>query len=502
MKRFATLVPLLLVAIATFAAMPRNISMLSLQGQLKKAYSGYSAGTPLLLSQVIEVQDNASHGEVRYVININRTQYAIDRADFNRFVALQPPTTDEEFWQQVCIRERYYEHINKHGYRKILRREVNDNCTDYTTQLSQYLYPDDYLTSYVQGIFASINTPSDPGRDEALNVSVINSPEPDAYMLANGNMIISTGMLTLLDSEEELAALMVNEITHHVLDHPLDNVRREIARNHRAAFWTVVLGFTADVALQVACNNNDDTAAAIGHVAGAASLGALLSSGTVNFLGLNYQEKQDYTADRITLEWLSFKQMHPEALTSALKKIANYYIKRRQSDDIPRYTSIPRITRRFDKLPPLETPVHSRPYLKNTSDAVSVCALAYMEEKQYPQAIELVRKNINNKLATDHDYVVLVKSKMALYNTEEANNECLQLLQEAKQLSKGVTNLDVNKQEILLLLRMNKQMRAANLLHNYLRLLDIHYQESENDHEWTENEITWARQLLNKINKV
>ena len=96
-----------------------------------------------------------------------------------------------------------------------------------------------------------------------------------------------------------------------------------------------------------------------------------------------------------------------------------------------------------------------------------------MADQRYEEAGRLIQKNINNDLATDHDYVILAKSRMALYNTEEVNEECATLLWKAKELAGDSPNLDIYKQEILLLMRMNKQAKAAGTLKEYLGLLSV-----------------------------
>lgn len=67
--------------------------------------------------------------------------------------------------------------------------------------------------------------------------------------------------------------------------------------------------------------------------------------------------------------------------------------------------------------------------------------------KQYKETARLIRKNIDNRLATDNDYVILVKAEMALSNTEEVNNRCLAMLDKAKELAGTSPNLDIYKQK-------------------------------------------------------
>ncbi len=91
--------------------------------------------------------------------------------------------------------------------------------------------------------------------------------------------------------------------------------------------------------------------------------------------------------------------------------------------------------------------------------------------KRYKETARLIRKNIDNRLATDNDYIILVKAEMALSNTEEVNNRCLAMLDKAQEMAGTSPNLDIYKQKILLLMRMNKQAQAADILKEYITLL-------------------------------
>ncbi len=44
----------------------------------------------------------------------------------------------------------------------------------------------------------------------------------NAFTDAQGNLVISTGALRSLESEEELAALLGHELSHLILKHPQD----------------------------------------------------------------------------------------------------------------------------------------------------------------------------------------------------------------------------------------------------------------------------------------
>lgn len=128
-------------------------------------------------------------------------------------------------------------------------------------------------------------------------------------------------------------------------------------------------------------------------------------------------------------------------------------------------------------------------------------AAMYQGDKRYKMAEQLVCKNIDNKVASDHDYVILVKARMAQENTPESNESCLKLLEKAKEIATA-RNLDINKQEILLLMRMNKQVKAADKLKEYRDLLMQYQQQNALGSEesgWIGEEMNWAEKMLSKI---
>ena len=142
--------------------------------------------------------------------------------------------------------------------------------------------------------------------------------------------------------------------------------------------------------------------------------------------------------------------------------------------------------------------------MRNTCDVVTFNAAMNFANKRYKEAAQLIRKNISNGFATDNDYIILVKAEMALSNSEEVNNRCLSLLDKAQEMAGENPNLDIYKQRVLLLMRMNKQAKAADTLKEYLTLL-TRYQEQGvegEEKEWTNKEIGWANQMLERVSRI
>ena len=102
-------------------------------------------------------------------------------------------------------------------------------------------------------------------------------------------------------------------------------------------------------------------------------------------------------------------------------------------------------------------------------------------------------------MACSDDYLMVARSIMKLSNSKESNAECLEYLNKADETSK-ITNVNICKMKILLLLRENKQADAVHLLHEYQDMLNAMYQQphTQEDAQWMASEHTWAEKLLDR----
>lgn len=503
MKRLITFLLLMTFVFTTGFSKNENMSgPIAVKGKLTKEYKNIPKGTPVIIRGVFKMSPQASYKGIYYAVDINGVQEAIPQEEMN--IVFDTPENDQEFWQRAYLKNHLYEHFFKRGYKAQLRHEIDEECIDYLNKLNEIAYQDDYITTYVQGVFAKLNaTTIDQNRIENLNVRLIQSPEPEAFMLPNGSMLISTGLLCTLDSEDELAAVIASELSHYVLDHQVENIYLAERRAKRAAFWGTVFAVTAEAALDIAYWDDDDDAYTVGLVADIATVASLLCIPALDRLGMKYKGGQEIAADRLARELLEYKGYNPEGLASALDKIRHYYQRQQRLEDINRYGSVKELTKRIEKAGKAQLP-DNRPYLKRTCDVVAFNAAMNFANKRYKETVRLINKSIENRLATDNDYIMLTKAEMALSNSEEVNNKCLSLLDKAEELAGESPNLDLYKQRILLLMRMNKQAKAADTLQEYLTLLS-RYQgqgvEGE-EKEWTNKEISWANQMLERISRI
>lgn len=508
MKRLITLFILTILVVTAGFAKPKQKDLsgaIAVRGELKKGYKQTPAGTSLIIRRVVKMHkandDNSS--DIYYAVEINGIQETIPLEEMD-IIKLAKPETDQEFWQQVYLKRHLYERFDNRGYKHKLRQEIDEECVDYLDKLSEIAYQDDYLTSYVQGVFAKLNAITiDENRNESLNIRLIQSPEPDAFMLPNGSMVVSTGLLCTLDSEDELAAVIACELAHFVFDHQMNNIQVAERRAQRAAFWAGVFTEVSNAALDVAYWDDNDNAYAVSLVADIGLVASLLSIPATDRLGMKYKSGQEVISDNLARELLAFKGYKPDGLASALDKISEYYKVQQRSENLTRYNSLSDLQKRIEKAGGFQS-LRSRPYLKTTSDVITFNASMNFANKRYKETAQLINKNMVNELATDNDYIIFVKAQMALSNTEETNKQCLSMLDKAQELVGENQNLDIYKQRILLLMRMNKQAKAANTLKEYLTLLTQYQSQGIEGEEksWTNKEIGWASQMLNKISRI
>lgn len=338
----------------------------------------------------------------------------------------------------------------------------------------------------------------DPKRPGLSSIRILKSPGPDSYMLPNGTLIITTGLLATLESEEELTAILASEMAHYVLDHQVVNVHKQLVRAQRAEFWgSIVQGLAEGVDMSLSERYEY-------YVPGTVSdLTYIISAAVINGMnermGMLYTDKQITQSDRIASDYLQMNNIDPKYLASALTKIWNYYHAQRDFYVLSKRGNYAQLWERL-QLAGNETKEANHAYLKKVSGVITSNAIIQMMKKDYEAAAILAQKNIDNEVATDDDYIILAKANMGMYNTPEENEHSMKLIQKAISMT-NIPNVNAYKQEILLLLRMNKQGKGADALKTYINILDQIKQHAtiSEDINWAIGEINWADKLLQRV---
>lgn len=509
MKRILSLcLVILLVTTGAFAKYRSLSGEISVKGSLNETFEKWASGTEVIIQQLVDMSEVGTYQRgLHYILNIDGQQYLMP-AEKIHIIDLAKPSNDSEFWQQVFLKNHLYEYWDDVNYSTQLLREVDAECYDYLENLRDILYEDAYATSLAQGLLAKLCGDQVRTRQNgSLQIHLIQSPEPLAFTLPNGGFILSTGLLCVLDSEEELAAIMASEAAHFLFDHQIKNIRRAEIRAKRVTFWADVFNSISQSLTYNYYATGDHRYLGTSLIADMGTIFSLVCAPVINRFGLNYSDKQDDEADRLARELLAHKKYNPEALVSALQKISDYYLRCGQEEEILRYNSLTDLNKRIEALTGKDKPTRlpgTTRYEKQTYDIVNFNAALNYSGGMYLEAIRLTEKNIANNRADSETYLIRAQADMALYNNEEANERCLAWLNKAKQLSVNRPNLSIEKQRALLFIRMDRTAHADEALNNYIDALTRHQQQqpaAEEERVWIEKEINWALLTIEKIGR-
>ncbi len=112
------------------------------------------------------------------------------------------------------IQSEGLEQVAKHGWEEPeLRAEVEQEYLELENSLE--IYEDPLLQDYLNQLLLRIYPGELPERHTAnLRVHLFNGSEPVSLGCSNGNIYLSTGLLSTLGSEAELMAMLAVEVAH------------------------------------------------------------------------------------------------------------------------------------------------------------------------------------------------------------------------------------------------------------------------------------------------
>jgi len=498
MKRTSLFMMLILfLSSSVFAQWEELCSDMNIKGVFKKDYNNYLKGDSFLLNRVVYVNSRNAVSMIYLSLNINDFNFGLPLRD-HKVIELYPEDA-KGLWYQIFIEKKMLQHYDDNLHYD-LRNELYAESVDYINNLSGsgLIYEDMILEDYVHSVLLKI-MPQNlynkiPGKN---SIYIMRSPSPDNYMLANGSIVITTGLLSILDSEEELMAILASDLAHYVLDHSLINVRKAISRANRAEFWGGVAGALVAVGEEYLSYKNEY------YIPGTLSFSTAVVSaaiwGQINQrMGMDYTKSQIEEADFVARHLLSKLGMNPGALPTALTKINNYYRERKDFYPLSEYGHFYQISERIKALGDTAE-FNDNHYKRQISGVTTFNGITQIISKDYEAALWFANRNIENKVASDEDYVIWAKAQMGLSNAPENNEKCLEYVEQAIRMS-NVPNLNAYKQKILILIRMNKNYQMERAVQDYLDLLNQYQSQSysEEDMNWVLKEISWANKLLVK----
>jgi Zn-dependent protease with chaperone function len=413
-----------------------------------------------------------------------------------------------EFWKSQALFNEVYESLTKYGMQYDLRQDWENEALRYLNEISQkqLIFEDSYLENYLYSLTYKLYPGSiNDGRPGILNVKIMIDNAPNAFIFPNGSMIISTGLLSTINSEEELIGVMAHEISHFVLDHSTINLNKAIQRQKNAEFWAAFATVVAAAGeVYVASNNNYYYPGALTY--STAILSSAIAASFTERLGLKYTKEQEFAADKCATELMKFLKIDPTALSSALSKIKDYCTITGNYYAISGEGTHPNLIDRINKIgKPNE--FSSVKYDKLVSFVNSANAVIEFNNRHFKACQTLVDRNIKTGVPTEDDYILKAMTNLYLYDNEQKNSESLELINKAKKLNVAPT-INVYKQEALILLRLGKLSESITAFTTYNEKLDqelsfcVDIKDSNSWYYQTQylnEEKTWTSKMIYKV---
>ncbi len=417
----------------------------------------------------------------------------------------------DKAWDKHLLLDGTYTNLLTKGFQYELRNELNTDATEYVNTLSANdrffndEYFEDYLYTLINKIHVGILNDKRPGN---IFIKIIKDLEPNAFALPNGCILISTGLLSTIQSEDELIGILAHEVAHFALDHQILNYNKEIDRKKRAEFWAsfaTIVAASADAYLTV--NNKNHIPGVL--TASTAIVSSVFSEEIVSRLGAKYNQSQESEADNASKEILELLKYDKLGLSAALQRIKNYCIMTGNYLALSGSGTHPSLDTRISLLGQINSlEIFVQPaFLKKVSLINTYNAwIELWYFAHHIAANDLASRNIINGVATESDYIVKAVVLRRLSNTKESNEEVINLLSKAKTINVTPFML-LNKEEGITFIRLDKKADAKKSFQTYLTLLiemkdrnDI--KEIKNNNKALEEEITWTKKMIFKVDNL
>lgn len=164
------------------------------------------------------------------------------------------------------------------------------------------LYPNPILQSYINRLGQSLIPPNAP-QATLVSFRIVQDPLPFADALATGTVFLSTGLLSLLENESQLAFILVHEAGHVVLAHHLEQIigdEEAIKKGDRLR----IFGAIAGAVLGAVAGKNKGNEVLASTVPTGAALGYALADSSRGFLNHRFLKEVQLESDQFATETL------------------------------------------------------------------------------------------------------------------------------------------------------------------------------------------------------
>lgn len=413
-----------------------------------------------------------------------------------------------EFWRKAALERKVYDEIVRRGEQYALRRELAEEALDYLHKLEseKLLFHDLHLELYLSNVLNRICPGSlDELRDKVLQVRITKDRIPHIELFPNGMLFLSTGLLSALESEEELIAVMADEVAHYVLDHAVQNINAEAARQRRAAFWAGVATVAA-AATDVYMATQDEY-----HVVGpftenVAYLSTSIAQSINARLGLSYSLEQEREASAFALRYLFLMGLDKKNQMTASRNIQAYTSLINREDLVPNHE----ILRKRVAAKAVRGISHAEPkderYERYIVGVNAFNATLAFYDGDWEVSRALLNRNILQGYERAEGYHTMALATLYQFEDEQHAKEALRLLQQALRVDKQAYYL--YKTQGLALLRIGAIEKAKSSFMAYQEGLELdqerldkirHPEDWRSMNRFLQREFRWVEDMMWKI---
>ncbi len=176
---------------------------------------------------------------------------------------------------------------------------VMEDSKDALQRNKSGLYPNPSLQAYVNRLGQSL-IPKEASDKIVVTFKIVEDPHPYADTLATGTVYLSSGMISLLDNESQLAFLLMHEAGHVVLAHHLNQMieaEKGVKRAKRLQLIGSLVGALAGGVVGGISKGNPEGGMAVGALAGLAAANIASSFQSHRFMRELQMESDEFATE-------------------------------------------------------------------------------------------------------------------------------------------------------------------------------------------------------------
>jgi beta-barrel assembly-enhancing protease len=458
-------------------------------------------GDPFTLTRVRSVQN--SEQSLRYLDGTNgkgaSVQIPLTELKKLRF---DNPCSANQIWEIEALQSNLYENILKKGYQYKDRISIHEEAKLWIQRLEEEnrIYEDPFVEEYLYSLLFKI-LPKQlkdlrPGQSQILLTREVT---PQCYLLPDGTIILSVGLLSMLESEAELFAVLSHEMAHFVLDHPNITLQKNLSRKKREEFWAgFATALAAGAEAYLSIKHNTVVSPALSYPL--AQLTAEKSLQIIDRFALKHDLNIELEADKMAALLCSYYGYPKESIGAYYARLQKYNDAIKNPYTTDDFGMIPEIRRRMVTAGwghHLELPKDSD-FLKKMASITSY--VGYVEAfvfKRFELASYLAQRNVDIGMGLEPDYLTLGVATRRLKSTKDGLQESVRLLSRAKNLKVNPIN-QVHKELALSYVSLGDYPSAISELQFFVdNILTMAYTDGDPLHE----ELQWARGMIHRLRR-